>query len=75
MRRTDPLEHYAELLALEVRPALATREGAVRYGVMLNDELAVNRPETERLRATIAKQRGELPLFNFCPPVEKLRES
>jgi len=54
----DPLKRYAELVARELRQGLVTREGAARYGVMLDDELAVNRPETEQLRATCQKEIG-----------------
>jgi N-methylhydantoinase B len=60
----DPLERDPELVALEVERGLVTREGARRYGVVLDEEGRVDQPATEALRAEIRAGRGELPLFD-----------
>ncbi|WP_282436140.1 hydantoinase B/oxoprolinase family protein [Aciditerrimonas ferrireducens] len=60
----DPLERDPELVALEVERGLVTREGARRYGVVLDEEGRVDQPATEALRAEIRANRGELPLFD-----------
>jgi N-methylhydantoinase B len=60
----DPLERDPELVALEVERGLVTREGARRYGVVIDEEGRVDQPATEALRAEIRAGRGELPLFD-----------
>ena len=68
----DPLERDAGLVALEVDRGLVTRAGARRYGVVLDDDLAVDRAATERLRAKLARERGDPPLFDRGDSVENL---
>ncbi|MFC0082145.1 hydantoinase B/oxoprolinase family protein [Aciditerrimonas ferrireducens] len=60
----DPLERDPELVALEVERGLVTRDGARRYGVVLDEEGRVDQAATEALRAEIRAGRGELPLFD-----------
>ena len=69
----DPLERDPELVALEVRRGLVTREGARRYGVVLDEQSRVDRAATEALRAEMRAGRNELPIFNFGPDIETLR--
>ena len=67
----DPLERDAELVALEVRRGLVSRDGARRYGVVCDDSGAVDVTATEALRTELRTGRtGELPLFDKGPDLE-----
>ena len=68
----DPLERDAELVALEVDRGLVTVAGARRYGVVVNNDSSLDSDETERLRADMSRERGELPLFNRGDSIENL---
>jgi len=47
----DPLTRDPELVAADVRAGMVTVEGAARdYGVIVDDEGAVDAPATRRLR-------------------------
>ena len=60
----DPYKREADKVALEVRRGLVTREGAERYGVLLNDDMTVDVEATEELRARLSEERGEPQMFN-----------
>ena len=60
----DPYKREADKVALEVRRGLVTREGAERYGVLLNDDMTVDVESTEELRARLSEERGEPQMFN-----------
>ena len=51
-------------LAFDVEAGLVTREGARRYGVLLNDDLSVDISGTEALRREMATERGAVKLFD-----------
>lgn len=70
----DPLERDPELVGLEIRQGLVTPEGARRYGVIADEDGTVDAQATEKLRAEIRAKRGELPLFDFGPGIDALRE-
>lgn len=70
----DALERDPEAVAREVRRGLVTVEGARAYGVVLSRAGVVDAAATASLRADIRRKRGELPLFDFGPPIDKLRE-
>jgi N-methylhydantoinase B len=70
----DPLQRAPDLVALEVRQGLVTREGARRYGVVLAEDGTVDEAATARLRDEMRARRGnDLPVFNFGPGIEALR--
>src|SRR5690606_36636062 len=72
----DPLDRDPDLVALEVRRRLVTPEGARAYGVVVTEEGIVYRSATEQLRAEMrAERRGDLPVFNFGPDIETLRQN
>jgi N-methylhydantoinase B len=71
----DPLERDAELVALEVRQGLVTDHGARSYGVVIADSGAVDQAATKTLRDEMRSSRGETKVFDFGPPIEKLRET
>jgi hypothetical protein len=54
----DPLKRDAALVAADVDRGLVTIEGALRYGVVLRDDLSVDREATAVLREELAGKRG-----------------
>lgn len=69
----DPLERPADKVALDTRRGLVTKDGARRYGVVLNDDLSVDERATSDLRSRMASERGETKLFDFGGTVEELK--
>ncbi|MEL6234254.1 MAG: hydantoinase B/oxoprolinase family protein [Pseudomonadota bacterium] len=59
----DPLQRPAEKVLSDVERGLVTVEGAKRYGVVIASG-KVDQPATEKLRAQMAKKRGETKLFD-----------
>ena len=52
---------------------LVTQQGARRYGVVLKADLSVDTKATETLRTEMARQRGQIPLFNFGGTIAELK--
>lgn len=71
----DPLTRDPELVAHEVRQGLVTKDGALDYGVVLDDAGAVNVVKTESLRKDMMEKRGEPAIFNYGPSIDELRAS
>ncbi|MEO0417691.1 MAG: hydantoinase B/oxoprolinase family protein [Pseudomonadota bacterium] len=71
----DPLERDPELVSLEIRQGLVTPGGARDYGVVADEDGVIDAGETEALRADMKASRGELPLFDYGPSIETLRET
>ena len=71
----DPLDRDPELVGLEIRQGLVTPGGARDYGVVADEDGVIDTNETEALRAEMKASRGELPLFDYGPPIETLRET
>jgi N-methylhydantoinase B len=71
----DPLERDPELVGLEIRQGLATVEGAKDYGVIADEDGIIDVAETDALRSKMRSERGELPLFDYGPGIEALRET
>jgi N-methylhydantoinase B len=69
----DPLARDPALVALEVDRGLVTRDGAHRYGVVLDDALQLDADATTEMREQMRASRGDLPLFDFGPPIDELR--
>ncbi|MFK7751320.1 MAG: hydantoinase B/oxoprolinase family protein [Sedimentitalea sp.] len=59
----DPLQRDADLVLLDVKRKLVTENGAKRYGVVIANG-QINAQATEKLRADMARARGDQPLFN-----------
>lgn len=69
----DPLARDPQLVALEVRRGLVSREGARRYGVALDASGSLDIRTTEELRRQLrAGRAGELPVFDMGPPLAEL---
>jgi N-methylhydantoinase B len=60
----DPLERDPALVQFDVEAGLATAAGAKRYGVVLDTAGRVDADATRKLRATMAKRRGTVALFD-----------
>jgi N-methylhydantoinase B len=72
----DPLQRDPELVALEVRRGLVTRDGARRYGVVVTEAGQVDAEATRALRDELRAARGNAaPVFNFGPSIAQLRAS
>jgi N-methylhydantoinase B len=69
----DPLKRAAEKVEKDVGRGLVTIEGAKRYGVVVDSAGALDAAATARLRDQIARDRGEMPLFNFGGTVEEIK--
>ena len=70
----DPLARSPELVALDVRRGLVSRDGAKRYGVVIADSGAVDTSATEKLRQSLATERGEITeIFNFGGTIEDIK--
>ena len=69
----DPFQRPAERVSFDVKAGLVTRDGAKRYGVVLNDDLSVHEKRTEKLRAKLSKARGKPPLFDRGGSIDELK--
>ncbi|MDR7103088.1 hydantoinase B/oxoprolinase family protein [Croceicoccus sp. BE223] len=69
----DPLERNSDVVGKEIRQGLVTPAGARAYGVIADDEGAIDLAATDALRSEMRAARGELPLFDKGPPIEDLR--
>ncbi len=71
----DPLERDLDAVQYDLDCGLVSREGALRYGVVTNDEQEIDLAATESLRGEIRQSRGELQLFDFGGEVGELIET
>jgi N-methylhydantoinase B len=60
----DPLEREVERVHFDVEAGLVTPQGALNYGVVVGDDLAIDEAATEALRARLRAERGPVPLFD-----------
>ena len=70
----DPLERDPELVSLDVQRRLVTRQGARRYGVVVDSDDRVDAEETEKLRTAMRASRKELPVFDFGGSIDELKQ-
>ena len=68
----DPMERDAELVRVDVNRGLVSRDGASRYGVVIDDSGAVDEAATTKLRAKMTEDRGETGLFNHGGTIQEL---
>ena len=69
----DPLKRNSTIVAADVDRGLVTREGARRYGVVLDENLRVDIKATQALREEMARQRGPSRMFDFGGSIEELK--
>ncbi len=70
----DPLARDPALVGKEIVQGLVTVEGAKSYGVIVSNKGVVDLAASDALRAKMQSERGALPLFNYGPGIEKLRD-
>jgi len=71
----DPYERDPLLVAKEVEQGLVTRQGALRYGVVLDQHGGVDAEATAAERERLREQRGPVKLFDRgFETIEELRE-
>lgn len=71
----DGLLRDPELVALEIRRGLVTSEGALRYGVVCDENGVLDAAATKTLREKMAAERVyPLPTFNMGPPLATILE-
>ncbi|AMJ95416.1 5-oxoprolinase [Alteromonas stellipolaris] len=68
----DPFDRDPNAVADDVARGLVSLEGARRYGVVIENG-SVNDTETQRLRATLKEQRGEVSLFDRGGTIEEIK--
>ena len=69
----DPMERDPELVRLDVNRGIVTKDGARRYGVVIDNDGAVDQPATTKLREEMRSARGEQGLFNFGGTIEEIK--
>jgi N-methylhydantoinase B len=69
----DPFKRPVEQVEFDVRAGLVSREGALRYGVVLNDDLSADVAATEAKRQELSEARGATALFDFGGTIEELK--
>ena len=69
----DPLQRGIEHVEFDARAGLVSREGALRYGVVLDGDLVADAEATEAKRLQMAEERGETSLFDFGGSIEELK--
>jgi N-methylhydantoinase B len=72
----DPLQRDPALVGKEIVQGLVTPAGAKAYGVVADAAGVIDQAATTALReAMAAKRPAEIPLFNYGPSIEDLREA
>ena len=69
----DPMERDPELVRVDVDRGIVSREGAKRYGVVINDDGAVDQAATSKLRTKMIADRGDQGLFNFGGTIDEIK--
>ncbi len=69
----DPFERDSGLVCADVARGLVSADGARRYGVVIDDNGAVDTAATNRLRDEMRERRGEPELFNFGGSIEEIK--
>jgi N-methylhydantoinase B len=69
----DPCERDPALVQTDVARGLVSRQGAERYGVVIDDKGAVDQAATKKLRKKMRAERGEQGLFNFGGTIEEIK--
>jgi len=69
----DPLDREPELVGKEIRQGLVTSKGALAYGVVADDEGAVDDIATQVLRIEMRASAGDSVLFDRGGSIDELR--
>lgn len=68
----DPLARPVEKVVHDVSEGLVTRQGARRYGVVLDGNLRLDEAATVKLRASMAKERGNMKLIDRGGEIDEI---
>jgi N-methylhydantoinase B len=71
----DPLDRDPALVGKEITQGLVTPTGAMAYGVVADEDGAIDAAATEALRTRMRSERKIDSVFNFGPPIEALRNA
>lgn len=69
----DPFKREANLVLEDVKRGLVSADGALRYGVVINEELMIDEVQTSALRSKLISERGDISLFNFGGSIEEIK--
>ena len=69
----DPYNRDPQLVMDDVNRRLVTSQGALRYGVVITDNGAVDLDATSALRADLKSKREDIPMFNYGGELEDIR--
>jgi N-methylhydantoinase B len=69
----DPLERDSELVQVDVARGLVSRDGAQRYGVVIDDAGSADAAATEKLRDEMRGARGDVGLFSFGGTIDEIK--
>ncbi len=69
----DPLKRDPAQVALDADRGIVSIDGALRYGVVLGGDLAIDERATQDLRRRMASERGQTQLFDTGGTVEELK--
>lgn len=69
----DPCERDADLILTDVSRGLVSRQGAERYGVIIDEKGKVDVAGTEKLRTKMQAERDDESLFNFGGTIEEIK--
>ena len=68
----DPLERPVEQVAFDAAAGLVTIAGARRYGVVVDEDFAVDEEATRSLRESMQLERGNPDLFDMGGDIEEI---
>jgi N-methylhydantoinase B len=69
----NPMERDPELVRIDVDRGIVSKDGAKRYGVVIDNDGAVDEAATGKLRKKMTAERGEQGLFNFGGTIEEIK--
>jgi N-methylhydantoinase B len=70
----DPLLRDPELVLADIEKKLVSKEGAIKYGLVLLENGSLDEEATISLREKLKLERGEeIPMFNFGGDIEDIR--
>ena len=69
----DPFERESLRVGKDVQRGLVSVEGALRYGVVCDEEGAVDEQATASLREKLRAERSSIPLFDFGGTVDEIK--
>ena len=70
----DPYLRDTSSVSDDVKRGLVTVDGALRYGVVLDDAGVVDEAQTTALREKLSHERGDTQLFNFGGTIEEIKQ-